>query len=119
MKFQRALRMQLIVAGLGGMLLLPSAVQAQQEVDPEIFDVNPATPQVNQAAVVQQEQNADPAAPAEATALTPAESYAGAHIVAGNSLIWLALVSFAGLVLCGIAKVGRPTTVQGAPQTTP
>lgn len=114
MKFQKTLRIRLIVAGLGAALLLPVSVRAQQEVDPTTFDVNPGTPQVNQASVIQQAQNVAAEAKTEATAPATAQANAGAHIIAGNSLIWLVLVAFAGIVLRGIAKVRRQRMVQGA-----
>jgi hypothetical protein len=44
MKLQTIFRAPMIVLGLGVALLLASPVRAQQEVNPDTFDVNPGTP---------------------------------------------------------------------------
>lgn len=44
MKFQRIVRAPMIVMGLGVALLLAGPVRAQQEVNPDTFDINPGTP---------------------------------------------------------------------------
>ena len=43
MKLQRIVRVPMIVMGLG-IALLAGPVHAQQEVDPDTFDINPGTP---------------------------------------------------------------------------
>jgi hypothetical protein len=50
MKLQRIFRAPMIVMGLGTALLLASPIRAQQEVDPDTFDVNPGTPKAEVAA---------------------------------------------------------------------
>jgi|ERR1700720_4633628 hypothetical protein len=46
MKFQRIVRVPVIVMGLGIALLLAGPVRAQQEIDPDTFDINPGTPKI-------------------------------------------------------------------------
>jgi hypothetical protein len=43
-KLQGILRVSMIVMGLGVALLIASPVRAQQEVNPDTFDVNPGSP---------------------------------------------------------------------------
>jgi recombinational DNA repair protein (RecF pathway) len=50
MKLQNAVRMNLMLVGLGAALLLASSARAQQDVDPTTFDVNPGTVKVEAAA---------------------------------------------------------------------
>jgi hypothetical protein len=45
MKFQKMVRMQVMLMGLGAALLLASSAHAQQDMDPADFPVNPGTPQ--------------------------------------------------------------------------
>jgi hypothetical protein len=44
MKLQGIVRVSMIAAGLGVASLIASPVRAQQEIDPDTFDVNPGTP---------------------------------------------------------------------------
>jgi hypothetical protein len=46
MKFQRIVRVPMIVMGLGVTLLLAGPVRAQSEISPDTFDINPGTPKV-------------------------------------------------------------------------
>jgi len=50
MKLQSIFRAPMIVMGLGVALLLASPIRAQQEVDPDTFDINPGTPKAEVAA---------------------------------------------------------------------
>jgi hypothetical protein len=45
-KFQKMIRMQVILVGLGAALLLAGSAHAQQDMDPTAFDVNPGTPHI-------------------------------------------------------------------------
>ena len=45
MKFQKMIRMQVMLTGLGAALLLASSAHAQQDMDPTDFPVNPGTQQ--------------------------------------------------------------------------
>jgi hypothetical protein len=44
MKLQNIVRVPMIVMGLGVALLLASPLRAQQDSDPDTFDINPGTP---------------------------------------------------------------------------
>jgi hypothetical protein len=44
MKLQNIVRVPMMVMGLGVALLLASPVRAQQDIDPDTFDINPGTP---------------------------------------------------------------------------
>jgi hypothetical protein len=44
MKLQRIVRAPMIVMGLGVALLLASPMRAQQEINPDTFDINPGIP---------------------------------------------------------------------------
>lgn len=44
MKFQKRIRMQMLLVGVGAALLMAGSTRAQQEIDPTYFDVNPGTP---------------------------------------------------------------------------
>jgi hypothetical protein len=44
MKIQNIVRTPMIVMGLGVALLLAGPVRAQQEINPDTFDINPGTP---------------------------------------------------------------------------
>jgi len=44
MKLQNVVRVPMIVMGLGVAMLLASPARAQQEIDPDTFDINPGTP---------------------------------------------------------------------------
>jgi len=57
MKIQNAIRMQVIMVGLGAALLMAGTARAQQDMDPTYFDVNPGTPAPGKVAVVRTAQN--------------------------------------------------------------
>jgi hypothetical protein len=50
MKVQRLVRTNVILMGLGAMLLLATSVRAQQDMDPTDFAINPGTPHVEKVA---------------------------------------------------------------------
>jgi hypothetical protein len=52
MNFQKRIRMQMIMAGLGAALFMAGSARAQQDMDPTYFDINPGKPAVSKAAVV-------------------------------------------------------------------
>jgi len=57
MKIQNAIRMQVIMVGLGAALLMAGTARAQQDMDPTYFDVKPGTPAAGKVAVVRTAQN--------------------------------------------------------------
>jgi hypothetical protein len=52
MNFQKRIRMQMMMMGLGAALLMAGSARAQQDMDPTYFDINPGPPAVSKAAVV-------------------------------------------------------------------
>jgi recombinational DNA repair protein (RecF pathway) len=48
MKFQKSVRMSMMLVGLGAALLLARSARAQQDVDPTTFDINPGAVKVEQ-----------------------------------------------------------------------
>lgn len=102
MKFQKMSRVQMMLMGLAGALLLANSAYAQQDMDPTFFDDTPGTPQTQQAAVVPAGQgvqaaeasNADTAGPSVgASVLTPLdENIAIFLMVAFGSVVLLAMV---------------------------
>lgn len=114
MKFQKMIRMQLLMAGFGAMLLLPGFARAQQDVDPTIFDVNPTALERNTAAPVQTAQNVAPVAVA---AERPAASNAidAAQVTSADNLLVFGLALGSGLIAsCGIALARRPRALPSA-----
>jgi hypothetical protein len=52
MKFQNKIRMQMVMVGLGAVLLMAGSSRAQQDMDPSYFDANPGTPAVSKTILV-------------------------------------------------------------------
>ncbi len=52
MKLQNRIRTQVMLLGLGTVLLMAGSARAQQDMDPTYFDVNPGTPAVSKVVVV-------------------------------------------------------------------
>lgn len=50
MKSHKAIRMRMVMLGLGTTLLLAASARGQQDVDPTYFDVKPGAPQVQRQA---------------------------------------------------------------------
>lgn len=115
MKSQRMLRIPLLLAALGAVLLLPSSVRAQQDMDPATFDIQPGVPQMDSAASLRTAQSALPAVRTEAEALAPADVTEAVQITTVDQSMILALVICAAvIVLRGIAEVRRQRMVQSA-----
>ncbi len=109
MKFQKMIRVQLMLMGLGAGLLLAKPVFAQQDMDPTLFEAASDASQLDQAGF-----NV-PAAPSAATNATVeiASSLAGQESDAAglspvdvNTILAL-MVSLGSIVLLGIAEVVR------------
>ena len=58
MKFQARIRMQMLMVGLGAVLLMAGSARAQQEMDPTYFDVKPGAPVISKVAVAPAAQSA-------------------------------------------------------------
>jgi hypothetical protein len=77
MKFQKMIRMQMVLVGLGAALVLGSSAYAQQEMDPTTFDVNPGTPHMVSGGVARTAQSAAPASKANSAAVDSAALWNG------------------------------------------
>lgn len=109
MKFQKVIRVQLMLAGLGAGLLLAKPVYAQQETDPTLFEATSDASQQNQ------EGFNVPVAPQAATNMT-AEAVAplamqeeDASVLTSvdvNSILAL-MVGIGSIVLMGIGEAVR------------
>jgi hypothetical protein len=108
MKFQKMIRIQMMVMGLGAGLLLARPVCAQQDVDPAFFDDSANTSAMDQtlnatpSAAVAKVAAADSAAPLAAqevdtVGLTPVDT----------SAVVLLMISIGSIVLLGMAEAVR------------
>ena len=79
MKLQSKVRASVIVMGLGVALLLASPMRAQQDVNPDTFDINPGTPKAELVAAAPTS-----AGPALATETTQSVASSQAGIVSGS-----------------------------------
>jgi hypothetical protein len=130
MKIQNAIRMQVIMVGLGAALLMAGTARAQQDMDPTYFDVKPGTPAAGKVAVVRTAQNLQAAkenASAESTLALANRSDATLETSVTRIAVvdsGVALILLAGVVLIAryavaaargarvprISKVTRPYT---------
>ncbi len=109
MKFQRVIRVQLMLMGLGAGLLLAKPVFAQQDVDPNLFEDTSAASQQDQAGF-----NVPATLPAAANVTEEtAYSLAGQETEAGeltpldvNAILAL-MVGIGSIALLGIAESVR------------
>ena len=109
MKFQKVIRVQLMLMGLGAGLLLAKPVFAQQDMDPTLFESTLAASQQDQAGF---NVPATPAAVVNGTEET-ASSLAGLETEAAgltpvdaNTILAL-MVGIGSIVLLGIAELVR------------
>lgn len=115
MKFQKMIRMQLLMAGFGAMLLLPGLGRAQQDVDPTIYDVNPAALERNTAAPVQAAQNGAPVVVAAEQPAAAPEMIEAERVTSADNLLVFGLALGSGLIaFCGIALARRPRALPSA-----
>jgi hypothetical protein len=84
MKLQEIIRGSVIVVGLGVALLFTGPVRAQQEISPDMFDINPGPPsaQVVQVAATTAVQNSG----ATQASFTPASKWDGAFAAPLNAV---------------------------------
>ena len=110
MKFQKMIRVQMMLVGLGAGLLLARPVRAQQEVNPTLFEEAQAAPQLDQAAAV----NAAPSL----EAVKAAASDAAAPMVVGEvgtpqlapmdaNVIIVLMIGIGSIVLFGLGEAVR------------
>jgi hypothetical protein len=104
MKLQGIFRAPMIVMGLGVALLLASPVRAQQEIDPDTFDINPGTPKAEVVA-------AAPASPAPVMASDASRNgtMSQAGIIAAPD--WNGMVAMVAILAFGTGLVALYTVV--------
>jgi len=100
MKLQRILQGSMMVMGLGVALLFANPVRAQQEMNPDTFDINPGTPtEVAAAAPVSAPTAAQDDAMVQA-AMMPASNWDGSFAAPWNAVdLTMVVILAAGTVL--------------------
>lgn len=112
MKFQKVIRMPMMLVGLGIGLLLATPVRAQQEVEPTYFEIVPGV-QANQPAAVAEEPSLESVSAASAEVAVPAAGdFDGAAIAVRwtevDALTTMAtILCLAFVILNGIAETWR------------
>jgi hypothetical protein len=105
MKLQEIIRGSVIVAGLGVALLFAGPVRAQQEINPDTFDINPSSPTAD-VAVVQVSATTAVNHPAAAQAsFTPASNWDGSFAAPLNAVD----VTMVAILVVGTALVALYT----------
>jgi hypothetical protein len=107
MKLQKAIRMQLVLAGLGATLLMGSAARAQQEVDPTMFGEGSANSQVYVSSAAQKARLAGTESKIEKQAAAPLTIPAAkdATLEANVSRMMAEEVAIFATLLVGIAAI--------------
>jgi hypothetical protein len=108
MKFQRMIRMQMMLVGMGAGLLLTRPVCAQQDMDPTIFADSANTAVMDQASNAT--PSAEPAKVAAADSVAPlaAEGVDAAGLTSMDTSAVVALmIGIASIVLLGFAEAVR------------
>jgi hypothetical protein len=105
MKFRKIVRMQVILVGLGAVLLLAGSAHAQQDMDPTSFDVNPATPRVAKVATARTAQGPSAATKANSTDTVGESLWSGQETTQEADLARLTIVD-ATLVVILMTGVG-------------
>jgi hypothetical protein len=129
MKFQRKIRMQMVLVGLGAALLMAGSARAQQDMDPTYFDIKPGTSAVQKAAVVRSAQSSIPAKTEsnEAASALAVASGEDATLEAGMTRVavidvGIALILFGGvvsIVLYAMAATRRERALRVSPVSAP
>jgi hypothetical protein len=110
MKFQKIIRVQMMLVGMAGVLLLANSAKAQQDMDPTFFDDTPGTPQVQRAAVVppgQEVQATGAMNPGAAAPLAALEVEASAFTPLDENATIFLIVGIGSVVLLGMAEAIR------------
>jgi hypothetical protein len=129
MKFQKMIRMQMVLAGLGAALVLGSSAYAQQEMDPTTFDVNPGTPHVVSGGVARTAQSAAPAnkvnsATVDSAALwngqaTQQEADLARLTLVDTMMVVIMMIGIGLIVLYAMAATRRERRLQISPESAP
>jgi hypothetical protein len=109
MKFQKMIRVQLMLVGLGAGLLMAKPVFAQQDTDPTLFEATNVASQPDQVSFnVPPTSEGTIAATANPTVQPSVqETYAAALTAADVNMILTLMIGIGAIVLLGIAEVVR------------
>ena len=97
MKVQKMIRMQMMLVGLGAALALGGTADAQQEVSPTTFDVNPGT--LKATAVAPVEQSAAPVNEAKPEPAVSASLWSSTNTKQEADLVRLLMVDILMVVI--------------------
>jgi len=110
MKFQKMIRVQMMLVGLGAGLLLARPVRAQQEVDPTFFEAASGASQLDQAAAVNAAPSlkATKSAAADSAAPLVAQEVNAAQLTSVDAkTIVVLMLGIGSIVLLGMADAVR------------
>src|SRR5260370_11345125 len=122
MKFEKMIRVQMMLVSLGAGLLLARPVRAQQEVDPTFFEAAPGASQVDQAAAVKEAPSLKAANAAKADSSTPlrAQEVDAAQLASLDAkTIVVLMIGIGSIVLLGMADAVRGTGRRTWRESTP
>ena len=107
MKFQKKLRMQMVIVGLGAALLMAGSARAQQDMNPTYFDANPATPAVSKIVVAKTVQSSQAGKETSAGNMLALANRSDATLEAGVTRIAIVDSGVALMLLVGIVLIAR------------
>lgn len=108
MKLQQMIRIQMLLVGMGAGLLLARSAVAQQEMDPELFDVYANTTVMDQASHRTPGAEAVKVAAADSPAPSAAQGVDAEGLTAVDTSVMLMLIICIGsIVLFGMAEAVR------------
>src|SRR5260370_23294895 len=122
MKFQKMIRVQMMLVSLGAGLLLARPVRAQQEVDPTLVEAAPGASQVDQAAAVKAAPGLKAANAAKADSAAPlaGQEVAAAQLTSLDAkTIVVLMIGIGSIVLLGMADGVRGNRRQTWRESTP
>ncbi len=125
MKFQKMIRTQLMLMGLGVVLVLASSARAQQDMDPSSFDINPGTPRVERHAGVRMAHNSEPAEKVSTEAVVPAALWSRQNtreeanfsrlIIVDAAMVLILMAGITSIVFYAMAATRRERRFQFSP----
>jgi hypothetical protein len=125
MKFQKMIRTQLMLMGLGVVLVLASSARAQQDMDPSSFDINPGTPKVERHAGVRTAHNSEPAEKVSTEAVVPAALWSRQNtreeadfsrlIIVDAAMVLILMAGITSIVFYAMAATRRERRFQFSP----
>ena len=107
MKFQKMIRVQMMLVGLGAGLLLARPVRAQQEVNPTLFEAAQPATQLDQAAAVNAAPSLEAAAADSAAPIVVGEVGASQLTPFDANVIIVLMIGIGSIVLLGMAETVR------------